>query len=102
MNSYRFRDQAALCCGFRFSSPFFPALHPAFGQSQPAAGTPARTSNTAQYNQAINDFNSATRTSDPAKTSTAITELQAVAKTPQYQNDPTVHNLLGLSVSDTV
>ena len=68
-------------------------LHPAIGKAKPnpAAANP----NLVQYNQAINDFNAATRSADPAKTAATITELQALTKTPQYRNDPTVHNLLG-------
>ena len=61
------------------------------GYSQPRPVDPA----TAQYNQAINDFNAATRGTDPAKTNAAITDLQALTQTPQYRNDPIVHNLLG-------
>ncbi len=50
---------------------------------------------TTQYNQAINDFNAATRGTDPAKTASAVSELKALTLTPQYRSDPTVHNLLG-------
>ncbi len=64
-------------------------LHPALSQPKPADP------NTPQYNQAINDFNAATRGTDPAKTTAAIAELKALTQTPQYRNDPTVHNLLG-------
>lgn len=74
-------------------------LHSAAGQAKPAAKpTPASAADAAartQYNQAVNDFNAATRTSDPAKTTATITELQAVEKLPGYQNNPSVHNLLG-------
>lgn len=69
-------------------------LHPAFGQPKPAVD-PAAAQAIAQYNQAINDFNAATRGTDPAKTTAAITELKALSQTPQYRRDPTVHNLLG-------
>lgn len=51
--------------------------------------------NTAQYNQAINDFNSATIHPNLAKTAVVIAELKALILTPQYRNDPTVYNLLG-------
>ena len=81
---------AALCLSASFSS--------ASGQSKPAASktaSAADAASTAQYNQALNDFNAATRTSDPAKVTSTITELQALEKTPAYRNDPTVHNLLG-------
>lgn len=67
----------------------------AFGQSKTAAGSGTTNPSLSQYNQAINDFNAATRASDPAKIAATITELQAVEKTPAYRNDPTVHNLLG-------
>jgi protein O-GlcNAc transferase len=71
------------------------SLHPAIGQAKPKAGSAAANPNLAQYNQAINDFNAATRTSDSAKIAATIPELQALTQTSQYQNDPTVHNLLG-------
>lgn len=64
-------------------------LRPASSQPKPADPI------TAQYNQAINDFNAATRSTDPAKTTATIAELQALTQTPLYRNDPVVHNLLG-------
>ena len=80
----------------------------ASGQSNPPATSPPATSppavgptpagsaaSVAQYNQAVNDFNAATRGSDPAKIASTITELQALENTPAYRNDATVHNLLG-------
>ena len=62
-----------------------------------------------RYNKVVSDFNTATRTFNEAKSSnnpdllkTAnqeiaanITELKSLAQTPDYQNDPTVHNLIG-------
>ncbi len=72
-----------------------------FAAGLPLAAAPAKPAdqtaapNTAQYNQAINDFNAATGGKDPAKTQTTISELKALALTPQYKSDPTVHNLLG-------
>ncbi len=59
------------------------------------AASGASTHSTAQYNQAVNDFNAATSGKDPVKTQTAIRELNALTQTAPYQNDPTVHNLLG-------
>ena len=54
------------------------------------------------FNKATLDFNSAKNANDAAGLKTAnaeiaanITELGALAQTPEYQNDPTVHNLLG-------
>ncbi len=86
----------------------------AFGQadpaSKPAAPKKAAPSPEAErYNKVVSDFNTATRTFSDAKSSnnpdllkTAngeiaanITELQALAQTPTYRNDPTVHNLIG-------
>ncbi len=69
-----------------------------FAGASPLAAAPsakAADPNTAQYNQAINDFNAATSGKDPAKTQTAVSELKALTLTPQYRNDPTAHNLLG-------
>ena len=63
--------------------------------ASPNKTAPTKDQNTAQYNQAINDFNAATGGKDPAKTQTTISELQALTLTPQYKSDPTVHNLLG-------
>lgn len=60
-----------------------------------APPTKAVDPNSAQYNQAINDFNAATSGTNPAKLPVAVTELKALTLTPQYHNDPTVHNLLG-------
>ena len=74
-----------LCLGVLLGISQLPA------QSQPKPVDP----NTAQYNQAINDFNAATRGTDTAKTAAATSELKALTLTPQYKNDPTVHNLLG-------
>ena len=62
-----------------------------------------------RYNKAVTDFNKATQDFNAAKNSnnadalmTAdqeiaanITELTALAQMPEYQNDPTVHNLIG-------
>lgn len=48
-----------------------------------------------QYNKAINDFNTATRTNDKALIASDISELQALTLLPDYQNKPVVHNLLG-------
>ncbi len=56
---------------------------------------PAADPNTAAYNQAVNDFNAATRGGDPAKTTATITELQALTLTAAYKNNETVHSLLG-------
>jgi len=80
------RPHAPLLCA---ATLFFAGLSPAHCQPKPADPV------TAQYNQAINDFNAATRGTDPAKTTATITELQALTQTTQYKNDPTVHNLLG-------
>lgn len=86
----------------------------AFGQagsnSQPAA-TKKATPNPAleRYNKVVTDFNTATQTFNRAKNSnnpdllktanqeiTAnITELEALARTPDYRDDATVHNLIG-------
>lgn len=68
------------------------------GAASPLAAAPptkAVDPNTAQYNQAINDFNAATTGKNPAKIQATTSELKALALTPQYRNDPTVHNLLG-------
>ncbi len=81
---------------FFFLAAFSAAgLHPAAGQAAPAQNPSTQSAGTAQYNQAVNDFNAATRTSDPAKTASTISELQAVEKLPAYQNNANVHNLLG-------
>ena len=62
-----------------------------------------------RYNKAVNDFNKATQDFNRAKNagdastltaangeiSANIRELQTLAQTPEYKNDPTVHNLLG-------
>jgi Flp pilus assembly protein TadD len=77
---------AALCCLAVLAAAAPLAAAPSTKVSDP---------NTAQYNQAVNDFNAATSGKDPAKTQTAITELKALTQTAQHQNDPTVHNLLG-------
>jgi len=73
----------------------FAGLPGAFSQAKPAAVSAAGIAARNQYTQAVNDFNTATRTSDPTKTASTITELQAVEKLPGYQNNATVHNLLG-------
>ncbi|MGI4790809.1 MAG: tetratricopeptide repeat protein [Janthinobacterium lividum] len=93
MKNYYSRYLAAcLCAALLFSA----GLNSASGQaSKPAADSTPANPNLAQYNQAINDFNAATRSSDPARTAKTISELQALTKTPGYQNDATVHNLLG-------
>ncbi len=83
---------SALCC---LAVLVCMALPLAAAPAQTAASTKAADPNTAQYNQAINDFNAATSGKDPAKTQTAVTELKALTLTPQYRSDPTVHNLLG-------
>ncbi len=72
------------------------ACSPAFAAPKPSSTKPVPlTQAETQYNQAINNFNSATRTHDPQKTTDTIAELQALAKTPQYASDSSVHNLLG-------
>lgn len=62
-----------------------------------------------RYNKAVNDFNKATQDFNKAKNAndtallttangeigTNIQELQALALTPEYKNDPTVYNLIG-------
>ncbi len=93
----------------------------AFGQTasspssspRPAAKKEVRTAapNPAvdRYNKAVNDFNKATQDFNRAKNTgnldllkTAngevaanIAELEALAQTPEYRNDPAVHNLVG-------
>jgi len=54
------------------------------------------------FNKATQDFNSAKSANNPDLLKTAnqeiaanITDLNALAQTSEYQNDPTVHNLLG-------
>lgn len=83
---------------------------PAFGQSTPAASKKAATNpavdryNTAvaHFNRATQDFNSAKNdnNADALKTANgeitaSITELEGLARTPDYANDPTIHNLIG-------
>ncbi len=62
-----------------------------------------------RYNKVVTDFNKATQDFNAAKNSGSadglkaadqeiaanITDLTALAQTPEYQNDPTVHNLIG-------
>jgi len=86
----------------------------AFGQASPSS-RPASSKKTVpnpaveHYNTVVNNFNTATRdfnnakntnNSDSLKKANAeivanIAELGALAKTPEYGNDPTVHNLIG-------
>lgn len=87
-----FLRQAALCC---FAVLAGGALPLAAAPAPAAASAKAVDPNTAQYNRAINDFNAATSGKDPARIQTTVSELKALALTPQYRSDPTVHNLLG-------
>lgn len=77
----------------------------AASNSKKAASNPALD----RYNRVVNNFNTATRDFNTAKNANNpdllkkanaevaanITELEALTKTPEYQNDPTVYNLIG-------
>lgn len=85
----------------------------AFGQAapnpKPAAKRAVPNPAVDRYNKVVNDFNKATQDFNSAKnannpdllkTANAevaanITDLEALARTPEYRNDPTVHNLIG-------
>lgn len=89
-------------------------LGPASGQGAPNAKpspTKRAVPNPAvdRYNKVVTDFNKATQDFNAAKNSNNadalkaadqeiaanITDLTALAQTPEYRNDPTVHNLIG-------
>ena len=97
----------AACCG---ALGIGPASAQSATDAKPApAKKAAPNPSLDRYNKVVTDFNKATQDYNAAKNSGSadglktadqeiaanITDLTALAQTPEYRNDPTVHNLIG-------